>query len=144
MQSARFDYGGVFLPYFAAIGCCCTATFMGQSWFDITYNYRILEATAWNGSCILKKKDLKFYVKTNQLWFICPIKVVIQQQQNQNKSNGHTASSQVALNAIKLGNLFSYKILQQLIGACSISSTHSRLFSLQRKWHIAPWPEITH
>ena len=36
-------------------------------------------------------------MKRNQLLFICPIKVVIRQPQNQNKSNGHTPSSQIAL-----------------------------------------------
>ena len=30
MKAARFDYGGVFFPYFAAIGCCQTATFVGH------------------------------------------------------------------------------------------------------------------
>ena len=38
-----------------------------------------------------------FNKKTNQLSFICPIKVVVWQPQNQNKSNGHTPSSQIVL-----------------------------------------------
>ena len=30
-RPAQFEYGGVFFPYFAAIGCCRTATIRGQS-----------------------------------------------------------------------------------------------------------------
>ena len=51
-----------------------------------------------------------FYVKMNQLWFICPIKVVVRQPQNQNKSIGHTPSSQIALPLAMVLNFFWKKV----------------------------------
>ena len=62
LGSARFDYGGVFFLYFAAIGCCRTATFMGQSWF--VFHIKFL---TFVGNCLKRKLHflIKFYVKTN-------------------------------------------------------------------------------
>ena len=67
------------------------------------------------GNCLKRKLHWKFYVKTNQLWFICPIKVVVRQPQNQNKSNGHTPSSQIALGAMLPDNVCVIFISIQII-----------------------------
>ena len=94
---ATWPWGVNFSHILLVIGCCQTATFMGHKknkqnflfWF---YSMSGCAFFAYNMTYKYENPYGKYL-----MFKMCPLKVVVRQWQNQNKSNRHTPSSQIAL-----------------------------------------------